>query len=72
MRTPARPAAVGLGRVYDITVNNRSTGDWDPLDLTKTYRVGTNEFLAPAGQDGFTPFKYMTNITYWGDMLDRC
>jgi 2',3'-cyclic-nucleotide 2'-phosphodiesterase (5'-nucleotidase family) len=55
---------------YDICVNNRSTGECDPLDLTRTYRVGTNEFLAPAGQDGFLPFKYMTNITYWGDMLD--
>ena len=40
------------------------------LTSTRTYRVGTNEFLAPAGQDGFLPFKYMTNITYWGDMLN--
>ncbi len=43
---------------------------WAPLDMTRTYKVGTNEFLAPAGQDGFTPFKYMTGITYWGDMLN--
>lgn len=40
------------------------------LDLTKTYRVATNEFLAPAGQDNFYAFKYMTNISYWGDMLN--
>ena len=39
------------------------------MDMTKTYKVATNEFLAPAGQDGFVAFKYMTNITYWGDML---
>ena len=32
--------------------------------------MGTNEFLAPAGQDGFVQFKYMKNITYWGDMLN--
>jgi 2',3'-cyclic-nucleotide 2'-phosphodiesterase/3'-nucleotidase len=55
---------------YDITVWDKATSTWVPLDLTKTYRVGTNEFLAPAGQDGYVPFKYMTNISYWGDMLD--
>jgi len=56
--------------VYSVTVRNRTSGDWEPLVITKTYRVATNEFLAPAGQDGFKPFKYMTNISYWGDMLD--
>ena len=55
---------------YNICVNNRGTGECEPLDLARTYRVATNEFLAPAGQDGFLPFKYMTNITYWGDMLN--
>lgn len=63
------PQPYGWG-AYDVTVYNKSTNTWVPLDLTKTYKVGTNEFLAPAGQDGFTPFKYMTNITYWGDMLN--
>jgi 2',3'-cyclic-nucleotide 2'-phosphodiesterase (5'-nucleotidase family) len=56
--------------VYDIEVYDRDTDSWEPLDLSRTYRVGTNEFLAPAGQDGFVPFKYMTGITYWGDMLN--
>ena len=55
---------------FDVTVYNKTTHAWEGLDLKRTYRVGTNEFLAPAGQDGFTPFKYMTNITYWGDMLN--
>jgi 5'-nucleotidase/UDP-sugar diphosphatase len=55
---------------YDACVINKTTGICEPLDLSRTYRVGTNEFLAPAGQDGFVPFKYMTNISYWGDMLD--
>ncbi|MBI5963341.1 MAG: 5'-nucleotidase C-terminal domain-containing protein [Chloroflexi bacterium] len=55
---------------YDITVYNKATLAWEPLDLTKTYKVGTNEFLAPAGGDGYNGFKYMTNITYWGDMLN--
>ena len=63
------PQPYGWG-AYDIEVYNKATSTWEPLDLTKIYRVGTNEFLAPAGQDGFTPFKYMTSISYWGDMLD--
>jgi 2',3'-cyclic-nucleotide 2'-phosphodiesterase/3'-nucleotidase/5'-nucleotidase len=55
---------------YSITVKNKITGVYEPLVMTKTYSVGTNEFLAPAGGDGFNGFKYMTNITYWGDMLN--
>ncbi len=55
---------------YDYCVINKDTEVCEPFDLNKTYRVGTNEFLAPAGQDGYTPFKYMTNVSYWGDMLD--
>jgi 2',3'-cyclic-nucleotide 2'-phosphodiesterase / 3'-nucleotidase / 5'-nucleotidase len=56
---------------YDIEVYDPDADSWEPLDPAATYRVATNEFLAPAGQDGFTPFKYMTDITYWGDMLDQ-
>ncbi len=63
------PQPYGWG-AYNVDVYNKTTNAWEPLNLTKTYRVGTNEFLAPAGQDGFTPFKYMTNISYWGDMLN--
>ena len=55
---------------FDVTVYNKATLAWEPLDLNKTYSVGTNEFLAPAGGDGYSAFKYMTNITYWGDMLN--
>lgn len=55
---------------YDIQVKNRTTGIYEPIVITKTYRIATNEFLAPAGQDGFTPFKYVTNYSYYGDMLD--
>jgi 2',3'-cyclic-nucleotide 2'-phosphodiesterase (5'-nucleotidase family) len=55
---------------YDISVLNKSSGFYEPLDLEKTYKVGTNEFLAPAGGDGYSAFKYMTNISYWGDMLN--
>ncbi len=54
---------------YDVEVKNGAT--WEPLEMDRVYRVGTNEFLAPAGQDGFAPFKYMTNISYWGDMLNQ-
>jgi 2',3'-cyclic-nucleotide 2'-phosphodiesterase/3'-nucleotidase len=55
---------------YDVQVYNKATSTWEPLDASKTYKVATNEFLAPAGQDGYVPFKYMKNITYWGDMLN--
>ena len=55
---------------YDACVINKTTKVCEPLDLNKTYKVGTNEFLAPAGQDGYLGFKYMKNITYWGDMLN--
>ena len=55
---------------YDVEVYDKASAAWAPLDYARTYKVGTNEFLAPAGQDGFIPFKYMANITYWGDMLN--
>lgn len=55
---------------FDACVVNKTTHSCDPLDLKKTYKVGTNEFLAPAGGDGYNGFKYMKNITYWGDMLN--
>ncbi len=55
---------------YDACVVNKTTHVCDPLDVTKTYKVGTNEFLAPGGGDGYLAFKYMKNITYWGDMLN--
>ncbi len=56
---------------FDIMVWNKTTLAWEPLEINKTYKIATNEFLAPAGQDGFTPFKKVTNITYHGDMLDQ-
>lgn len=53
---------------YSITVRNRANPSlWEPLVMTKTYRVATNEFLAPAGGDSFSGFKYMTNFWYSGD-----
>jgi 2',3'-cyclic-nucleotide 2'-phosphodiesterase (5'-nucleotidase family) len=55
---------------FDYCVVNKTTHNCDPLDMNKTYSVGTNEFLAPGGGDGYGGFKYMTNITYWGDMLN--
>lgn len=54
---------------FDYCVINRTSHACDPLVMDRVYKVGTNEFLAPAGGDGYESFKYMTNITYWGDML---
>lgn len=55
---------------YNYCVINKATKVCEPLDMAKTYKVGTNEFLAPAGGDNYSGFKYMKNITYWGDMLN--
>ncbi|MHB8892832.1 MAG: bifunctional metallophosphatase/5'-nucleotidase [Candidatus Limnocylindrales bacterium] len=55
---------------FDACVVNKTSHVCEPLDLKKDYKVGTNEFLAPAGGDGYNGFKYMKNITYWGDMLN--
>jgi 2',3'-cyclic-nucleotide 2'-phosphodiesterase (5'-nucleotidase family) len=64
------PSAIYAWGAFDVTIYNKTTTAWEALDLKKTYKVGTNEFLAPAGGDGYNGFKYMTNITYWGDMLN--
>jgi 2',3'-cyclic-nucleotide 2'-phosphodiesterase (5'-nucleotidase family) len=55
---------------YDVTVLDKADGIYKPLDLARIYNVGTNEFLAPAGGDSYNAFKYMTDVTYWGDMLN--
>ncbi len=55
---------------FDYCVVDKGTGVCEPLDLNRTYRVGTNEFLAPGGGDGYGGFKYMVNVSYWGDMLN--
>ncbi len=55
---------------YDIEVYNKDTDEWEPIDPDRVYSVATNNFLAPAGQDGFTPFKYFKPLLYMPDMLD--
>ncbi len=42
-------------RIKKIEVKDRTTGEWKPLDLTKTYKVGTNSYLAD-GKDGWVTF----------------
>ena len=49
---------------------NKTTRCLRTAGSEKDLQSGTNEFLAPAGGDGYNGFKYMTNITYWGDMLN--
>lgn len=70
-KTPGTAGVTWAWGAYDVFVWDKATDDWAPLDLTKIYRIATNEFLAPAGQDGYTPFKYVTNYSYWGDMLNQ-
>ncbi len=40
-------------RFTNVQVRNKTTGAWAPMDLTKTYVLVTNDFIA-AGQDGYT------------------
>ncbi|WP_243720514.1 5'-nucleotidase C-terminal domain-containing protein [Macrococcoides canis] len=40
-------------RVYAIEVLNKETGEFEALDMNRTYKVVTNDFLAVGG-DGFT------------------
>ena len=51
---------------WDACVVNKASGVCEPLDLQRTYNVGTNEFLAPAGGDNFSAFKYMTECHLLG------
>jgi 2',3'-cyclic-nucleotide 2'-phosphodiesterase (5'-nucleotidase family) len=67
--TASSPYTYAWG-AFDYCVVNYSSKVCEPLDLNHVYNVGTNEFLAPAGGDGYLGFKYMTNVTYWGDMLN--
>jgi len=55
---------------YDIVYYDKMVDEWKAIDPNATYKIATNEFLAPAGQDSFVQFKYVKNITYWGDMLN--
>ena len=55
---------------YDIEVWDKTDGAFVPLEPGRTYRIATTDFLAPAGQDGFTAFKYARNLNYWGDTLE--
>ena len=64
------PAARTPGARSTTASSTRPPRPANRSDMAKTYKVGTNEFLAPAGGDNYAGFKYMTNITYWGDMLN--
>ncbi len=40
-------------RVYNLEVRDRKTGVWSPLNMTKTYVMVTNDYIAE-GRDGYT------------------
>ncbi len=42
-------------RFSSVQVRNRSTGVWSAIDLTRSYTVATNDFIA-SGRDGYTTF----------------
>lgn len=47
-------------RVSQLEINPRVSEAWEPIDLTKTYIVVTNDFIA-SGQDGYTSFGTVYN-----------
>lgn len=64
--TGAYPYAAGLRwdidmskpagqRFSNVEVNPRVAGSWTPIDLNKTYKIVTNDFIA-AGRDGYITF----------------
>jgi 2',3'-cyclic-nucleotide 2'-phosphodiesterase (5'-nucleotidase family) len=54
---------------FDVCVVNRTSAECEPLNPSATYRVATLDFLFGGG-DGFMGFRSMTDVTFWGDMLD--
>jgi len=52
-----RPAGQRLAR---MEYKGRSDSSWSPLDMGKTYRLVTNDYIA-AGRDGYLTFKTVKN-----------
>ncbi len=70
--TGAYPYASGLryavdmsqdagSRIASVEVNPRVESRWTPIDLTATYKVVTNNFIA-AGRDGYLTFGTLTSV----------
>ncbi|MCU4674178.1 5'-nucleotidase C-terminal domain-containing protein [Catenovulum sp. 2E275] len=47
-------------RISNLEVNSRVSSDWAAIDLTATYTLVTNDFIA-SGQDGYTTFGTVYN-----------
>ncbi len=57
-------ASQGKGnRFGNIEVNSRVAGDWADIDLTATYTIVTNNFIA-SGRDGYTTFTEVSGTAY--------
>ncbi len=56
---------------FEACVVDKVTQVCEPLVMDKVYKVGTNEFLAPGGGDGYLAFKYMNNPVRLDDMLNN-
>jgi 5'-nucleotidase len=76
LSTPAGPTLQVSGVTYSYDITHSPMIDaatvmlsGQPLDLSATYRVTTNNFVAGGG-DGYTPFANGTNVTTQGIDLD--
>ena len=59
-------------RVQNVQVLNKETGEYEPLDLTKTYRLASHNYMLKNQGDGFAMFG-IKNVTVLQDevMLDN-
>lgn len=47
----------GARRVKDVTVLNKTTGEYEPIDPEKTYTLASHNYMLKSAGDGFTMFK---------------
>ncbi len=60
----------GERRVGSVQVLNKTTGEYEPIDLTKTYKVASHNYMLKQGGDGLNLFMHNTIIRD-GGMLDN-
>ena len=60
----------GERRVGDIKILNKATGEYEPIDLAKTYTVASHNYMLKEGGDGLNMFM-SCKIIRDGGMLDN-
>ena len=50
-------SVTGVRRVSDVKVLNKTTGEYEPIDLTKTYTLASHNYMLKSGGDGLGMFR---------------